>query len=340
MRRRARLSERACDVLAAADPVSAFVEAHARGQLVKLRTSGTSAAARSVVRSTGSWVSSFPLVTSLLAMDTQSRVWVPGALSSTMNLFAATHAEFLGARVVAAPDRATHAHLTPSALNRLLDQRPDLTGIHVVVAGDRLSSSLHDRARAAGFFVSHYYGAAELSLVGWGSHEANLRPFPEVELAVRDGVLWVRSPFLCERYDDRAGAVQFDDEGFGTVGDRGSLAHGRLIVSGRGNTAVTTGGATVHVAEVESALRPFVEGELVVLGVAHQELGEVVAAVLTDARSFPGARARARTSLARTQRPRLWFEVPEPPLGVAGKVDRLALAALLVSPGPGVRRLT
>lgn len=328
-------------MLAAADPVSAFVEAHASGQLVELRTSGTSAAARSVVRSTGSWVSSFPLVTSLLAMDTQSRVWVPGALSSTMNLFAATHAEFLGARVVAEPDRATHAHLTPSALNRLLDQRPDLTGMHVVVAGDRLSSSLHDRACAAGFFVSHYYGAAELSFVGWGSHEANLRPFPEVELAVRDGVLWVRSPFLCERYDDRAGGpAQFDDEGFVTVGDRGSLAHGRLIVSGRGTAAITTGGATVHLADVESALRPVVEGELVVLGLAHQELGEVVTAVLTDARSFPGARARARTSLARAQQPRLWFEVPEPPLSVAGKVDRPALAALLVSPGPGVRRLT
>jgi len=273
-------------------------------------------------------------------MDSWSCVWVPGPLSSTMNLFAAVHARSVGARITGSPDGATHSHLTPSALRRALARGPDLADKHVVVAGDRLSPSLHNRATAAGIRVSHYYGAAELSFVAWGSHEANLEPFPQVEVAVRGGVLWVRSPFVCEGYDGRPGALQLDRDGFATVGDRGSFVNGRLIVAGRGTAAVTTAGATVRVADVESVLRPVVHGEVFVLGVPHQELGEVVAAVLTDVRSLSHARALARSSLQREQQPRLWFEVPDPPLTEAGKVDRVALTELLVSAGQGVRRLT
>ena len=49
----------------------------------------------------------------------------------------------------------------------------------------------------------------------------------------------------------------------------------RLVVTGRGDDAVTTGGATVLVADVEDALRPVVAGGLAVLGVPHDTLGHV-----------------------------------------------------------------
>lgn len=339
MSRRARPAEAVCDVLAAADPVSAFFGAHDRRALVALRTSGTSAAPRWLLRTTTSWVSSFPHVTSLLAIGPGSRVWVPGPVASTMNLFALVHARSVGARVVTEPDEATHAHLTPSALTRTLDDGTDLGGVHVVAAGDRLRPSLHDRATAAGIRVSHYYGAAELSFVAWGTHEQNLRPFPEVEVAARTGVLWVRSPFLCAGYDGFPGALHRAPDGFATVGDYGWFANGHLVVTGRGTESVNTGGVIVRVADVEHVLRPVVEGEVLVLGVPHRGLGQVVAAVLSNASSLPRARALARSSLAPTQRPRLWFQIAEPPLTEAGKVDRVALTRLVAS-GRGVRRLT
>ena len=91
------------------DPVAAFLAAHAAGAPVSLGTSGTSGAARSVVRTTGSWVSSFHHVASLAGLTPSSRVWVPGPLAATMNLFAAVHAAFLGARRVDGPAEATHA---------------------------------------------------------------------------------------------------------------------------------------------------------------------------------------------------------------------------------------
>ena len=98
----------------------------------------------------------------------------------------------------------------------------------------------------------------------------------------------------------------------------------RLVVTGRGDDAVTTGGATVLVADVEDALRPVVAGGLAVLGVPHDTLGQVVAAVLTDPADLPAARAAAQ-ALPSAQRPRLWFHRDELPVADSGKTDRAAM---------------
>ena len=318
----------------------AFLDAHARGAPVALQTSGTSGRARAVVRTTDSWVCSFAHVAALTGLDARSRVWVPGPLTATMNLFGAVHAAFAGARTVSTPEDATHAQLTPAALRRCLDAGTPPAGVHVVVAGDHLDRPLADRERAAGLRVSHYYGAAELSFVAWGPDSDNLRPFPEVETSARDGALWVRSPYLCRGYAGAPGPYLRDADGFATVGDRGSVVDGRVLVHGRGTDAVTTAGATVLVADVEEALRPATSGELVVVGLPHPDLGAVLAVALTDPLALDSARTLAREALPASHRPRLWFRVPAVPLTAAAKVDRTALAKLLVSSGEGVRRLT
>ena len=308
--------------------------------MLSLATSGTSGAVRRVVRTTDSWVSSFPHVSELVGLDRGSRVWIPGPLTATMNLFAAVHATFVGARTTTAPDRITHAQLTPSVLAGCLDDGLDLAGVHVVVAGDRLERGLMERAERAGARVSHYYGAAELSFVAWGSHAGNLQPFPEVETSVRDGVVWVRSPYLCQRYDGAPGPFHVGPDGFATVGDRGDVVDGLVRISGRGDDAINTGGTTVLAADVEGVLGAEAHGGLVVLGLPHAGLGQVVVAVLTDVRSFPAVRSVARTELPPAHRPRRWFHLAELPLTAAGKVDRTALGSLLVSPDGAARRLT
>src|SRR3954447_8609213 len=191
------------------------------------------------------WVDSFPVVSHLIGLDPASRVWVPGPLRASMNLFAAAHARWLGAAVATAPPGATHACLTPAALVRALDDGVDVTGMHLVVAGDRLRRPLAERAVAVGARISHYYGAAELSFVAWGRDEGDLRPFPGVELEVRDGVIWVRSPYLSDGYLTGGGPFSLGVDGFASVGDHGRLLNGLLGVAGRGAEAVVTGGATI-----------------------------------------------------------------------------------------------
>jgi long-chain acyl-CoA synthetase len=320
---------------AAADPVAAFLAAHEAGRPVALRTSGSTGAPRAVVRTTESWRRSFAPVAALTGLEGQSRLWLPGSLRATMNLFAAVLAREVGAALVDAPEDATHAHLTPLDLARALDR---VRGLHVTVAGARLSPSQHDRAVAAGARVAHYYGASELSFVAWGPHAEQLRPFPDVAVEVRAGEVWVRSPYLCEGYAGSPGPLRRDPRGFATVGDRGTSRDGVLTVTGRGTDAVTTGAATVLVADVEAVLGDAVVGEVVVLGVPHAELGEVVAAVLTDPDDRGPAGQAAVERLDPAQRPRLWFHVPELPVGTTGKVDRAAVARLVER--PDARRLT
>ena len=308
--------------------MAAVLAAGTTGRRIALRTSGSTGRPRAVVRTAASWSRSFPTVATLTGLGPGSRLHVPGPLSGTMNLFAATLGRSVGAVPAGSLGDATHAHLTPTALARALDAGEPVAGVQVTVAGDRLTRRLHDRAVGAGAAVSHYYGAAELSFVAWGPHEQALRPFPGVEVEVREGEVWVRSPFLCEGYDGPAGALRRDRSGYATVGDLATLVDGVLRVAGRGSEAVVTGGATVRVADVEAALAGSVSGALVVVGLPHPGLGQVVAAVVTDADDVPTARSAAG-SLPATHRPRRWFHVPVLPLTPAGKVDRTALAAAL-----------
>lgn len=320
------------DIAAASDPVAAVLEAHELDRLISLQTSGTTTRPRSVVRSTASWVDSFPHVSRLTGIGPDSRVWVPGPLTATMNLFAAVHARAAGATLVRTPEHATHAHLTPATLMAALGDGVDLDGVHVVVAGDRLPGDVAGRAGAAGVRTSHYYGAAELSFVAWGTHEEDLRAFPGVEMQVRGDVIWVRSPYLSLGYaEDADGPFAREPGGFATVGDRGRLDGGLLTVTGRGTAIVLTGGATVLVADVEQALRRSAGTEVVVVGVRHPRLGQIVGAVVTEAAAADRARAAARAELAAAQRPRVWFCVPTFPLTGNGKIDRPALSAMLAT---------
>jgi long-chain acyl-CoA synthetase len=309
-----------------ADPVAAFVAAHSAAELIGLPTSGTTQQPRMVVRTTASWVRSFAAVSELAHLDAAARVWIPGPLTSTMNLFAAVHAQAVGAIRVSRAADATHLQVTPAALHRLLDAGTELAGRTAVVAGDALRPELRERAERARLRVAHYYGSAELSFVGWGSDAASLRPFPGVDVAVRNGVLWARSPFLAERVDGPPGPFRRDSGGFATVGDRGGWEEDRLVVAGR-DAAVVTGGNTVLLADVEAALQRGLAGQVTVLGLPHPTLGAVVVAVLTD--DADRAPARAAADGLGAGRPRRWFVRTALPLTEAGKVDRRALAAEL-----------
>ncbi len=324
-------AETPCRILDASDPVTAFLEAHRRGRLIALPTSGTTGRPRHVVRSTASWVDSFPTVTVLTGWDAAARVWIPGPLSATMNLFAAVHTRVVDARQVDDLADATHAQLTPAVLRRLLEDRAGVRGRTLVVAGDGLDPRVRARAEAAGATVAHYYGAAQLSFVAWGRDADSLRPFPGVEVELRPAggsaeaspVIWARSPYLAVGAEGGGDPLQHDGSGFATVGDRGRWDGDRLRVLGRDDTVVT-GGVTVVLAEVEAALRPGLRGEIAAIGLPHPTLGAVVGAVLTDAADSEPARERARTLGAR--RPVRWSVRPQLPLTPAGKLDRPALA--------------
>jgi acyl-CoA synthetase (AMP-forming)/AMP-acid ligase II len=182
--------------------------------------------------------------------------------------------------------------------------------------------------------VSHYYGAAELSFVAWGSHAGDLRPFPGVEVDCRDDVVWVRSPYVCQGYAGPDGPLVRGGDGFVTVGDRGRLVGDRLRLVGRAEHTVVTAGATVLVGDVEESLEEATGHRVTVVGLPHADLGEVLCGVVPDAAAIPALREAAGRLLEVPQRPRRWFELADLPLTDAGKLDRRALVDRLRSGAP------
>lgn len=309
----------------ATDPVAACRYARAAGLNLALATSGTTGAAREIVRTTDSWWDSFAHYTRLARIDRGARLWVPGPAHATMNLFALVHADDLGVAVVGHPQEATHACLTPAHLDRAMPRLP--AGCIVVTAGAALPPAVTARAAGQGIQIEHYYGAAELSFVAWAG-DAGLEPFPGVEVQVRPSAagpqLWVRSPYLSTGYHGASGPMHRDADGWATVGDLGSVEGERIQVLGRAG-AINTAGATVSIAELESVLRAHAGGALAVHGELHDTLGEVIAVTLEDPSDRLVLQRFARANLPASQRPRRWHVVANLPLTPAGKIDRVAL---------------
>lgn len=303
------------------------------GRLV-LFTSGSGGGPRGVVRTHASWRASLAPLTDLLGLTGADVVWTPGPMWSSLSLYAAWHATTVGAATVLAgedPSAATVVHTVPSALPRLrrLAAGGGLAVLRtVVLAGEPVQESHRAACAAAGWRVAEYYGAAELSFVGWSGDGRPWTPFPGAEVELRRGRVWVRSPYLAEGYlDDRPGALCRDGGGWAGVGDLAVASGGGFTVTGRGTGAISTGGHTVLAEHVEAVLLRVagVEGVLVV-GRPHPDLGEVVTALVVGAAGAAALRA-AVDGLPASSRPRRWGRVTELPRTSSGKPDRAGARA-------------
>ncbi len=319
-------------------------------------TSGTSGAPRALLRSRASWTASFPAFSRLTGVRAGDTVLVPGTLCSSMFAFAAFHALSVGASVRLLPrwrpilaDAAaiTVAHLVPTMLADLLED-PRVCGVRprvAILAGATLAAELHARA-CTGWpetLLVEYYGSSEQSFVtarAGGAPGTVGRPFPGTQMQIRDeaghpvrpgapGVIWTRSRYAAKGYADGAPGPFQQVAGWVSVGDRGRVdSSGVLTLLGRDQ--ITTGGTTVDPAAIEAVLRG-AEGvrEVVVLGMAHSRLGEVVAAVVEcrSGCSLSSLRRYAREHLASGHRPRRWYAVEQLPRTGGGKPARADVRA-------------
>ncbi|MBE7701407.1 AMP-binding protein [Oerskovia sp. Sa1BUA8] len=329
-------------------------------------SSGSTGRPRAVVRTRGSWVGSFEAAARLTGTKPEDTVLVPGPLASSLYCFAAVHALATGACVqLATGDAAITTalatsdvvHLVPSALEPILDAIEAGAPSRLrtaVVGGASLPTDVRERAARAGVAVVTYYGAVELSFVAIDAEGTGLRPFPGVEVEVRElpgatlGEVWVRSPWVAHGYLAHATGPFRRDGEWCTVGDLAEVPGpgergAPLVLRGRGDGAILTGGATVVPEDVEVVLRaiPGVE-DVVVVGTPHRRLGAVVTAVVQCA-DRPGLRAHlervARASLSTAQRPRRWYGVRELPRTPSGKAARGAISEALLSGGPAYEAL-
>jgi o-succinylbenzoate---CoA ligase len=227
---------------------------------------------------------------------------------------------------------ATLVSLVPTQLARLLDAGVDLRRFRVILLGGAPApAAVLDRAYAAGGRVVTTYGMSETC----GGCVYDGRPLTGVQVATEpgEGRIRISGAVLMSGYrlqPDRTDAVLSD--GWLVTEDVGSFDDGRLVVHGRADDVVVTGGenvATDAVAEMLSG-HPDVE-DVAVAGVPDDEWGERVVAVVVAGDRTPTLDELRRWVTERagaSAAPRGLVLVPRIPRLTSGKPDRLAVRAL------------
>ena len=323
----------------------------APGQFETL-TSGSSGAPRRIIRSVASWAASFAVNADLFAIGPGVRVAVLGGLEQSLALYAAVEAVVVGADLHLLtglrPDRQRQAladhqldilYASPAQLRLLVDAGgPDLPVRLIVVGGSKLDAPL--RAGVSGMApaaqVREFYGAAEASfitLAGPDTPQVSVgAPYPGVQIDLRGPgevqQIWVKSPYLFDRYveDDPGGAVW--DRGWLSVGEMGWMAAGQLHLAGRAGRMVTVADQNVFPEAIEAFMMglPGVK-QAAVLPRTDPLRGVVMVAVLRGDRAHEAKVLGAtRVEFGPLKAPRAAIWVQDWPALPSGKTDFQTLA--------------
>jgi acyl-coenzyme A synthetase/AMP-(fatty) acid ligase len=214
---------------------------------------------------------------------------------------------------------------------------------YVRLSGEIANQPVLDGLRAAypQAGVGHAFASTEAG-VGFEVNDA-LEGFPadflgigkgDVDIAVTDGVLRLRSPRTASEYIGAGAAPLRDAEDFVDTGDLVELRGERYHFVGRKDGVINVGGLKVHPEEVEAAINRHagVSGSLVKSRKSPITGAIVVADVVLKAGGAPEARpalereiiALCRRDLAPYKVPAMVRFVPALPMTAAGKLLRHA----------------
>lgn len=299
------------------------------------------------LRGEGQWLLALP-TNYVAGLQVMMRSLFAGTRPWAMDLSAGFTPEAFTEAALELTDKMRFTSLVPTQLTRLLTNpsAETLTVLRrfnaILLGGGPINPVLLEAARGAGLNVVTTYGMSE----SCGGCVYDGVPLDGVELAIRDGRVWLGGPVLAEGYlgNDSLTAVSFSEEEHDgemvrwyETGDLGELdSEGRLRVLGRVDDVIITGGLKVSAAAVAEGLHR-VQGvrEAVVLPVPSEEWGQQVAAMVVASCSEDEFRAGAATLLEPHLLPKTVVFVSELPLLATGKPDRTAILAALSGAAQG-----
>lgn len=200
----------------------------------------------------------------------------------------------------------------------------------VLVGGGPVPDALLGRAVTVGLPALRTYGMTETcsQIATEEQPGGGMTALRDAEIRVVEGHIEVRGPMVSsgyEREQHRASTDWFRTDDMGEMD-----AAGRLIVLGRADTVIVTGGENVSPEEIERALKshPGVS-DAVVVGIPDPAWGTVLAAVYEGTAAAGELERHLRYRLAGFKLPKKWVRVESLPRTSIGKPDRGA--ALLKS---------
>lgn len=309
------------------------------GTALVVRTSGTTGAPRGVVLGHDALRAAVAASLRRLECTPGDRWLCVLPLHHVAGLLAALRARALGTApivhptfdvaAIAAETTATYVALVPTMLHRLLDHGVDLTRYRrILLGGAAAPRDLLVRARAAGARITTSYGMTETT----GGCVYDGVPLDGMAAAVDpDGRVLLRGPVLADGYRSGHTLEPLTTDGWLRTGDVGHWDDGRLVVTGRADDVVVTGGVNVSTAAVATVLQDHAAvTEAAVVGADDPEWGQRLIAYVVPAdpvrpptleqlRAF--VRARSEPAYA----PRDVIIVTALPRTALGKIDRSAL---------------
>ena len=312
------------------------------GTALVVRTSGTAGAPRGVVLRHDALRATVAASLRRLACEPGDRWLCVLPLHHVAGLLVALRARALGAEpiihpgfdvdAITAETAATHVALVPTMLHRLLDHGVDLSRFRrILLGGAAATPGLLERARAAGALVTTTYGMTETA----GGCVYDGVPLDGVAAAVDpDGRVLLRGPVLADGYRNGRALEPLTTDGWLRTNDLGRWGDdGRLVVTGRADDVVVTGGVNVSTTAVAAVLQDHAGvAEAAVVGVEDPEWGHQLVAYIvpTDPARPPSLeqlRAFVRARCEPTHAPRDVIIVAALPRTALGKIDRGALPA-------------
>jgi len=281
----------------------------------------------------GQWVLALP-ATGVAGLQ----VLVRSAAAGTTPLFVDDVAG-LGSVLGQVTSERAYVSLVPTQVHRLAEthqlellRRFDA----VLVGGAALAAGLQERCRRAGVRVVHTYGMSETC----GGCVYDGMPLDGVGVRVgAQGRISLAGPVLFDGYAGDPGATaQVLRDGWFLTSDLGRIDDdGRLVVLGRADDVVVSGGVNVALPAVTQALGglPGIR-DAAAVGVPDDEWGTRVVACLVgdEAPALSDVRDHVAAELPRTWAPRAVVLVDALPMLPNGKLDRLALQRIAADAGP------
>jgi malonyl-CoA/methylmalonyl-CoA synthetase len=252
-------------------------------------------------------------------------------------------------------ERSTVMMGVPTFYTRLLNEegltKSQTSNMRLFISGSApmLEETHAQFTEKTGHRILERYGMTEAGMITSNPYDGDRIPgtvgfaLPDVQVRVADiqgnevphgdvGILEITGPnvFLGYWQMPEKTAAEFRDDGYFITGDMAtSDKEGRIAIVGRGKDLIISGGYNIYPKEVELCLDEM-EGvlETAVIGLAHPDFGEGVAAVVVpqvDARgSFTEADiiAHAKKDLASFKVPKKVFIVDELPRNTMGKVQK------------------
>jgi O-succinylbenzoic acid--CoA ligase len=231
------------------------------------------------------------------------------------------------------------ASLVPTQLTRMLADPADVAALRrahtVLLGGGPIGAGLRARAAEAGVRVVATYGSAETA----GGCVYDGLPLDGVAVAVGEGGrIRIAGPTLFSGYDGRPDlTAEALVGGWFLTSDAGRLDEdGRLVVIGRVDDVIVTGGLNVPGPAVAERLRQHpavVAAE--VLGVPDPEWGRRVVAFVVGPAGLAELRDWVAEAHPRAWAPRQLVRLDAVPLLANGKPDRQALVRAATEAGAG-----